>query len=69
MALLLVLGLFAVGLVHDLRVRQNNVIARERNFYGVLTVTSNADSSDKSPAATYLHSGRVFHGVEYMIAS
>jgi hypothetical protein len=64
-ALLLVLGLFAAGLIHDVRVRQNNVIARERNFYGVLTVTADADNSNKSPAANYLHSGRVLHGMEY----
>jgi hypothetical protein len=63
--LFLVLGLFAAGLIYDVRARQDNVIARERNFYGVLTVTSNAESSDKSPTANYLHSGRVLHGVEY----
>jgi hypothetical protein len=65
-ALLLVLGLFAAGLTNDVRVRQNDVIARERNFYGVLIVTSDADNSNKLPAANYLHSGRVLHGMEYI---
>jgi spermidine synthase len=64
-AFLLLLGLFAAGLIHDVWARQNNVIARGRNFYGVLTVTSNAQTTNNSPAANYLHSGHILHGVEY----
>jgi hypothetical protein len=66
LVLLMAVGAFAVGLLHDAQVRRNNIVAVARNFYGVLRVIrGQAPYNDSAQPVDELWNGRIVHGTEY----
>jgi predicted O-methyltransferase YrrM len=66
LTLLVLIGLFGLGLFHDTRAQRTDVIAAGRNFYGVLRVMqTHAHFENVDEGLDELRNGRIVHGREF----